>query len=170
MLLGWKLVTFYYALFVYFILLLGIFSFFTPLLNAKISLNLVIVSPLSSWICDNFSDFLCFSWLWQFWKVKVSYFVEWLQFECVWCFPYGKMVVHGFWEEFHKNEVSSSSHHIGGGVHDSNMTYTQVVLILIIWSTDFSDIKLLCAFSLSILWKWVTKSSPHSWSCFFKSN
>ena len=48
MLLGWKLVTFYYALFVYFILLLGIFSFFTPLLNAKISLNLVIVSPLSS--------------------------------------------------------------------------------------------------------------------------
>ena len=115
MLLGWKLVTFYYALFVYFILLLGIFSFFTPLLNAKISLNLVIVSPLSSWICDNFSDFLCFSWLWQFWKVKVSYFVEWLQFECVWCFPYGKMVVHGFWEELHKNEVSSSSHHIGGG-------------------------------------------------------
>lgn len=57
----------------------------------------------------------------------------------------------------------------GGGLHDSNMTYTQVVLILIIWSTDFSDIKLLCAFSLSILWKWVTKSSPHSWSCFFKS-
>ena len=173
MLLGWKLVTFNYAFFVcLFYFIIGYFFFF----------------PLTTQ-CQNLIEFshgvsLVFLTLWQFLRFPLFFMTLTILkskgqlfrgMTPIWiCLMFSLWINCSSWLLGRIPQkwgvLLITSYCVWGAMHDSNMTYTQAVLILIIWSAGFSDIKLLCTFSLSILWKWVAKSSPHSWSCFFKSN
>lgn len=76
---------------------------------------------LSIW--DNSSVFLCFSWLWHFFKSTASYSVLCPSIWIVWLFPLNKIHIVHFWQECERNDLLSLSQWITGVVHDSDMSH-----------------------------------------------
>lgn len=90
--------------------MMSLFLFQDPLQDP--TWRLVTKSP-SLLVCDSFSVFPAFSWLWQFWRVLVRCFIECLS---VWaclmfssCLGWG----YGFGKDHHRAELPFSSHHTG---------------------------------------------------------
>ena len=69
------------------------------------------MSPWISLGCESFSDFPCFWWPWQLWKVLVRYFVD-CPSTGIWCFSHDQTGIMHFREEDHKYQVAFLSHHI----------------------------------------------------------
>ena len=57
--------------------------FHDPVLHHMLYLVVINLHPSSVWISVSF---LVFSWLWHFWRVKISYLLNVPQFVLIWCF------------------------------------------------------------------------------------